>query len=303
MDNIKKGMILGFIGIICFSFTLPATSIAVPYLGSTIVGLGRTVIAAIIVAIIFIIKKEKIPNKKQMKGVFIVTIRATLAFPQLTTFAMKSLPVSHRAIELALLPLATAVFAVWRGGEKLTKRYWISSAVAAISVVVYAIYLRLGQLQKGDTALLAAVLLLGLSYAEGVKLSKELGSWQVIALPILFRAQFFIIPVGLSVSTDMLQAPIEAWISLLYLAIASQFFSYIAWYAGMSLGGIARVGQIQYLQPFIMIGFSVLFLGASITWLTVVLALVVVICVMIVKNAPVSKKKIIHDNLDVHKEA
>lgn len=101
----------------------------------------------------------------------------------------------------------------------------------------------------------------------------------------------------------MLQAPIEAWISLLYLAIASQFFLYIAWYVGMSLGGIARVEQIQYLQPFIMIGFSVLFLGASITWLTVVLALVVVICVMIGKNAPVSKKKIIHDNLDVHKEA
>lgn len=33
----------------------------------------------------------------------------------------------------------------------------------------------------------------------------------------------------------------------------------------MSLGGIARVGQIQYLQPFLMIGFSVLFLGEFIT--------------------------------------
>ncbi|KXY31012.1 DMT family transporter [Bacillus sp. FSL K6-0067] len=302
MDNIKKGMILGFIGIICFSFTLPATSIAVPYFGATIVGLGRTVIAAIIVAIIFIIKKEKIPNKNQMKGIFIVAIGATLAFPLLTTFAMKSLPVSHGAIELALLPLATAGFAVWRGGEKLTKRYWISSVIAAISVVVYAMYLGLGQLQKGDIALLAAVLLLGLSYAEGGKLSKELGSWQVIAWAILFGAPFFIIPVGLSVSTDMLQAPIEAWISLLYLAIVSQFFAYVAWYAGMSLGGIARVGQIQYLQPFLMIGFSVLFLDESITWHTVVLAFVVVICVMIGKNAPVAKMKTTSDNFDINKE-
>ncbi|MBE5107584.1 DMT family transporter [Bacillus thuringiensis] len=303
MDNIKKGMILGFIGIICFSFTLPATSIAVPYFGATIVGLGRTVIAAIIVAIIFIIKKEKIPSKKQMKGVFIVAIGATLAFPLLTTFAMKSLPVSHGAIELALLPLATAGFAVWRGGEKLTKSYWISSVIAAISVVVYAMYLGLGQLQKGDFALLAAVLLLGLSYAEGGKLSKELGSWQVIAWAILFGASFFIIPVGLSVSADMLQAPIEAWISLIYLAIVSQFFAYVAWYAGMSLGGIARVGQIQYLQPFLMIGFSVLFLGESIRWLTVVLAFVVVICVMIGKKAPVVKKETNHDKLNFNKEA
>lgn len=163
-------------------------------------------------------------------------------------------------------------------------------------------YLGLGQLQKGDIALLAAVLLLGLSYAEGGKLSKELGSWQVIAWAILFGAPFFIIPVGLSVSTDMLQAPIEAWISLLYLAIVSQFFAYVAWYAGMSLGGIARVGQIQYLQPFLMIGFSVLFLDESITWHTVVLAFVVVICVMIGKNAPVAKMKTTSDNFDINKE-
>lgn len=78
----------------------------------------------------------------------------------------------------------------------------------------------------------------------------------------------------------------------------SQFFSYVAWYAGMSFGGIARVGQIQYLQPFLIIGFSVLFIGESITWLTIVLAFVVVICVMIGKNAPVAKKETYHDNLD-----
>jgi len=67
-------------------------------------------------------------------------------------------------------------------------------------------YSGLGQLQKGDIALLVAVLLLGLSYAEGGKLSKELGSLQVIARAILFGAPLFVIPVELSVSVDMLQA-------------------------------------------------------------------------------------------------
>lgn len=295
-SNIKRGMLIGFIGIVCFSLTLPATSIAVPYFGETIVGLGRTVIAAIIVSIIFIIKKESLPNKNQLKSLCIVAFGAVLAFPLLTTFAMKSLPVSHGAIELALLPLATAGFAMWRGGERLSKRYWISSIIGAITVLLYAVYLGLGQLQKGDVALIVAVLILGLSYAEGGKLSKELGSWQVIAWAILIGAPFFIIPVGLSISVDMLQAPIEAWISLFYLAVVSQFLAYVAWYGGMSLGGIARVGQIQYLQPFLMIGFSVLFLGESITWLTIGLAIVVVICVIIGKNAPVIKKESHHKN-------
>jgi drug/metabolite transporter (DMT)-like permease len=292
MENkIKRGMLIGFIGMVCFSLTLPATSIAVPYFGETIVGLGRTVIAAIIVSIIFSIKKESLPNKNQLKSLGIVAFGAVLAFPLLTTFAMKSLPVSHGAIELALLPLATAGFAMWRGGERPSRRYWIASIMGAIAVILYAVYLGIGQLQKGDVALIAAVLLLGLSYAEGGKLSKELGSWQVIAWAILMGAPFFIIPVGLSISVDMLQAPIEAWISLFYLAVVSQFLAYVAWYAGMSLGGIARVGQIQYLQPFLMIGFSILFLGESITWLTIVLAIVVVICVIIGKNAPVIKKE------------
>ncbi|USK34084.1 DMT family transporter [Bacillus sp. F19] len=302
-NNIKKGMLLGFIGIICFSLTLPATSIAVPYFGATIVGLGRTVIAAIIVSIIFIVKKEKLPNKKQMKSLWIVAIGAVLAFPLLTTFAMKSLPVSHGAIELALLPLATAGFAMWRGGERLSKRYWIASIIGAITVLLYAVYLGLGQLQKGDIALIVAVLILGLSYAEGGKLSKELGSWQVIAWAILIGAPFFVIPVGLSVSFDMLQAPIEAWISLLYLAIVSQFLAYVAWYGGMSLGGIARVGQMQYLQPFLMIGFSVLFLGESITWLTIVLAIIVVMCVIIGKNTPAAKKETHYDNRVLHEKS
>mgnify|MGYP003437790858 CR=1 FL=1 len=109
--SMKKGMLLGFIGIVCFSFTLPATSIAVPYFGETIVGLGRTVIAAIIVGTVFIVKKQPLPSISQFKSLLIVAVGAVLAFPILTTYAMKSLPVSHGAIELALLPLATAGFA------------------------------------------------------------------------------------------------------------------------------------------------------------------------------------------------
>jgi len=290
-NNRKQGMLLGLIGIICFSLTLPATRIAVPYFGETMVGLGRTVIAALIVGIIFIIKKQSLPTKPQLKSLGIVAFGAVLVFPLLTTFAMKSLPVSHGAIEVALLPLATAGFAMWRGDERPSKRYWIASIIGATTVLLYAVYLGLGQLQKGDVALIVAVLILGLSYAEGGKLAKELGSWEVIAWAILIGAPFFIIPVGLSLSTDMLQAPIEAWISLLYLAVVSQFLAYVAWYKGMALGGIARVGQIQYLQPFFMIGFSVLFLGESITWLTIVLAIVVVLCVIIGKNAPVIKQE------------
>ncbi|MEG0385305.1 MAG: DMT family transporter [Solibacillus sp.] len=287
----KMGLLLGLVGVICFSLTLPATSIAVEYFGATVVGLGRTVVAALLVAVVLIVKKEKIPSPRHFKSLLIVALGAVLGFPLLASFAMESLPVSHGAVELALLPLVTAGFAIFRAGERPSRKFWISSVIGSLAVIMYALHLGFGQLQYADLALLAAVIILGLSYAEGGMLAKELGSWQVIAWAIMIGAPFFIIPVGLQISTEMLQAPIQAWVSFFYLAIVSQFLAFVAWYSGLAMGGIARVSQIQYLQPFLMILFATLFLGESITGFTVVTAIIVVISVLIGKNAPVSIKE------------
>ncbi|MFB7640110.1 DMT family transporter [Peribacillus butanolivorans] len=285
----KLGLLLGLVGVICFSLTLPATSIAVEYFGTTIVGLGRTVVAAILVVVVLIVRKEKLPSPGQFKSLLIVAVGAVLGFPLLTSWAMESLPVSHGAVELALLPLATAGFAMFRAGEIPSLKFWISSIIGSLAVIMYALHLGFGQLQFADLALLAAVIILGLSYAEGGKLAKELGSWQVIAWAIMIGAPFFIIPVGLNLTTEMLHAPLQAWVSIIYLAVVSQFLAYVAWYSGMAMGGIARVSQIQYLQPFLMILFATVFLDESITFFTLVIAVIVVFSVILGKNAHVSK--------------
>ncbi|TDL84642.1 DMT family transporter [Vibrio vulnificus] len=286
----KLGLLLGLAGVICFSLTLPATSIAVEYFGTTVVGLGRTVVAAILVAVVLIVRKEKLPSPSQFKSLLIVAVGAVLGFPLLTSWAMESLPVSHGAVEVALLPLATAGFAMFRAGEIPSIKFWVSSIIGSFAVIMYALHLGFGQLQFADLALLTAVIILGLSYAEGGKLAKELGSWQVIAWAIMIGAPFFIIPVGLHLTTEMLHAPIQAWVSLIYLAVVSQFLAYLAWYSGMAMGGIARVSQIQYLQPFLMILFATVFLDESITSFTLVTAVIVVFSVILGKNAPVTKK-------------
>ncbi|WP_376781216.1 DMT family transporter [Lysinibacillus pakistanensis] len=284
------GILLGLLGVICFSLTLPATSVAVEYFGTTFVGLGRAVIASILVAIILIGRKEKLPSARQFKSLVIVSLGAVLGFPLLTSWAMTSLPVSHGAVELALLPLATAGFAMMRAGEMPSLKFWLSSIAGALAVIIYAIYLGLGQLHIADFALLAAVVILGLSYAEGGLLAQEIGSWQVIAWAIIIAVPVLIIPVSLNVSGEMLHAPLKAWISFLYLAIVSQFLAYVAWYGGMAMGGISRVSQIQYLQPFLMIIFAALFLHESISVFTIVIAIAVVLSVMIGKNASIAKK-------------
>ncbi len=292
----KLGLLLGLVGVICFSLTLPSTSIAVEYFGTTVVGLGRTVVAAILVAVVLIVRKEKLPSLRQFKSLVIVAVGAVLGFPLLTSWAMESLPVSHGAVELALLPLATTGFAMLRAGERPSRKFWIASILGSLAVIMYAFHLGFGQLQFADLALLVAVIILGLSYAEGGRLSKELGSWQVIAWAIMIGAPFFVIPVGLNFTTEMLHAPIQAWVSFIYLAVVSQFLAYVAWYSGMAMGGIARVSQLQYLQPFLMILFAIVFLDESITLFTLVIAVIVVFSVIIGKNAPVSKKGAVVEN-------
>ncbi len=293
----KFGLLLGLVGVICFSLTLPSTSIAVEYFGTMVVGLGRTVVAAILVAVVLIVRKEKLPSPRQFKSLLIVAVGAVLGFPILTSWAMESLPVSHGAVELALLPLATAGFAMLRAGEIPSLKFWISSIIGSLAVIMYALHLGFGQLQFADLALLAAVLILGLSYAEGGRLSKELGSWQVIAWAIMIGAPFSIIPVGLNLTTEMFHAPLQAWVSFIYLAVISQFLAYVAWYSGMAMGGIARVSQIQYLQPFLMILFATVFLDESITLFTIVIAMIVVVSVILGKNAPVSKKGAVSEKI------
>jgi drug/metabolite transporter (DMT)-like permease len=54
------------------------------------------------------------------------------------------------------------------------------------------------------------------------------------------------------------------------------FLGFFAWNKGLALGGIAKVGQIQLLQPFVALVASALLLGEAVGWLEVVFASLVV---------------------------
>jgi drug/metabolite transporter (DMT)-like permease len=63
--------------------------------------------------------------------------------------------------------------------------------------------------------------------------------------------------------------------------------AFFAWYRGLAIGGIARVSQVQLMQPFLSILFSALFLSEKITFLMVCTALIVVVSVAIGRKQPV----------------
>lgn len=158
---------MGGLGVLSFSFTLPTTRLAVPFLGGTFVGLGRAVVAAILALLVLLIRREPLPERRHWFGLVMVAIGVVIGFPLFSALALQSLPASHGAVVVGLLPAATAVMAVLRAGERPSRGFWLSCIGGVLAVMIFAIVQGAGRPQPADLLLLLAVLFGALGYAEG----------------------------------------------------------------------------------------------------------------------------------------
>jgi drug/metabolite transporter (DMT)-like permease len=58
------------------------------------------------------------------------------------------------------------------------------------------------------------------------------------------------------------------------------FLGFFAWYRGLALGGVAKIGQTQLAQPVLTLLWSALLLGERITLAMLLAALAVLACVL-----------------------
>ena len=288
MSNESKGMILGFLGVVAFGLTLPATRFVVPYFDPIFIGLGRAVIASVIAAFILIATKQSKPTRKQLIQLSVVALGVVLGFPVLTAWAMETVPASHGGVVLGILPLATAVAAVIVSKEKPSVGFWIFSLIGSIVVVTYSLLQGFGSFKLGDLLLVGAIISAGLGYALGGKLSKELGGWQVICWALVISFPFIIFPAWMQApEEDFSNLPLNVLLSFLYLALVSQLFGFFLWNKGLALGGIARVSQTQLIQPFVTLLASAFLINETVNLQTIIFAVLVVSIVAIGKKMPV----------------
>ena len=67
-----------------------------------------------------------------------------------------------------------------------------------------------------------------------------------------------------------------AWAGFLYVSVFSMFLGFFAWNKGLAMGGIARISQMQLLQPFVALLAAWALLGERIGWLEIAFAALVV---------------------------
>ena len=277
LDAGSLGLVFGFLGVLAFSFTLPFTRIAAPELGGVFTGIGRALLAATLAIAILRLRREPWPARRYWWPLVVVAAGTVFGFGLLASIALEHLPAAHGVVVVGLLPAATAVMGVLRAGERPGVPFWLACAAGVVAVLVFAAVQGAGRPHAGDALLLAAVVLASLGYAEGAIMAREIGGWRVICWALVFATPLLLTITAVLVARDGLpRGGAEAWLSFVYLGSVSMLLGFFPWYRGLALGGVARVGQIQLVQPVLSLIWAAFLLGERISPGTALASLLVI---------------------------
>lgn len=279
-SGLKSGWLSGLAGVVIFSGSLPATRIAVQEMDPFFLTFLRASVAGVLAIMLILFLRQTRPQRSQLISLIIVALGVVVGFPLLTAMALRHVSSAHSIVFLGLLPMATAIFGVVRGSERPRLAFWIFSVTGSLLVIGFALFQGGAIFATGDLLMLASIVVCGLGYAEGAKLSRELGGWQVIcwaliiALPVMLVATIETIPKGIS------DISLPVWLALGYVSLFSMLIGFIFWYRGLAAGGIAAVGQLQLLQPFFGLGLSATLLSETVSPVMIMITLGVILCVI-----------------------
>jgi drug/metabolite transporter (DMT)-like permease len=275
----RIGLLLGFVGMAIFGGTLPATRIAVAAIDPVALTALRTAIAGLCSLALLMVLRRQFPPRHLWLQLAVASICVVILFPFLMALAVQTVDASHGGVVMGALPIATAFVAVLVTHERPKPLFWIASLAGAAIVVAFALRQGGGSLTTGDLLLFAAVAASATGYTFSGKLTASMPGWEVIswalviALPLSLPVAVFTMP------ADLGHIALKPWLALLYVALFPQWIGFFAWNAGLAMGGIARVSQMQLLQPFVTFVLAAIFIGEIITRQIVLFAAAVVVTV------------------------
>lgn len=285
----QLGLLLGFIGMVCFAGTLPATRVAIPYLDAWFLTVARAAFAGAAAVAMLWWTGRRWPARRHWAEIALASACLVYGFPLFTALAVATVPVAHGGVVLGILPTVTACAATLVAGERPSLGFWLAGAAGGAIVVAFALRHGSGGLAIGDIWLAVAILSAGFGYTYAGKLSSAMPGWEVIAWALVISLPVAV-PLTVWLWPDRAAAvPLAAWGGLAYVSLVSQLIGFFFWNAGLALGGIARVGQLQLLQPFAIVLMAAGVNGEPVEAETLAFALAVVVAVMVGRRMGVAR--------------
>jgi drug/metabolite transporter (DMT)-like permease len=244
---------------------------------------GRAVIAAVLAMLFLKIAGEKLIPPGHYREFLYTLLGAVFGWPILIALALMRTDTAPVAVVASIMPLVTAIFAVLRGHENVSKQFWIASVVGTLILIYFT--LSRGNFNSedlvADLLALGAVLASSFCYVQGAELTRIYPGWKVIswvvvlALPVTLTASIFL---WVTVESEAVITT-KANIGLLVIGLSSMYLGFIPWYRGLKDAGTARGAQVQQLQVFLTLGFSVLLLDEIVPPSTLICAIGIVAAV------------------------
>jgi drug/metabolite transporter (DMT)-like permease len=294
LTNENKGFIFGFVGILIFSLTPPATKIALGpdnnALTPEFITFGRSALAGIMSLIYLFFFKKKKPSVKYIFNILIVALSLSVGFPLFLSLGLIHSTSTHAAVILTLMPLMTAVFASFYFKQKASLGFWICAIIGCIVVIIYTLIHgksnnQIIEFSYSDILFFISVIAGATGYVFGAKLTKIMGSVDVIswalalAMPFHLALAIYYFPIK--------EIPTISWIGFLYAALFSQWIGFFAWYKALDLGGAVRVSQIQLFMPFLTFFFSIILLGETLDFFTIFFSIITILLIYLSRKMSV----------------
>jgi drug/metabolite transporter (DMT)-like permease len=280
------GWALGLAGVLAFSLTLPMTRYAVREIDPWFLAFGRMAIAGVVALLWLAATRAPRPRRSDVGLLAASAVGIVVGFPLLSSLAMRHIPANHGAIINGLLPFATALLATIAFRERQARRFWICAVLGSTLVVAFALRGSLdgeagSPSMSGTLAMLAAVVAGAVGYVAGGRLAARIGGVDTILWALVFSLPLTLPTAALLAAWQPPQASAASWGAFAYVTLISQLVGFFAWYNGLALGGIARVGQVQLTQVFFTIAFAALLFGEQVDASTWLFALAVVATIAI----------------------
>jgi drug/metabolite transporter (DMT)-like permease len=284
------GLLLGFIGMLAFAGTVPAARLAVAAIDPWFLTLGRAALAGIAALIIVVAARRRLPPRATLASFVVGAVGVVYGFPLLSSLALVTVPAAHGGVVLGILPMATAACAAAIAHERPSIGFWLASAAGAALVVGFA--LRHGgaaSLVGGDLLLVGAIASAAIGYTLLGRLSLAMPGWEVICWALVLTLPVAV-PAALATwPADVSAIPPSAWAAFLYVSLISQLVGFFAWNAGLAFGGIARVSQMQLMQPFVIVALAAVVNAEPIEAETLLFAAAVVATVMVGRTMRIAR--------------
>ena len=244
---------------------------------------GRAVIAAIIAMAFLAIAREKLIPPGHYKEFFYTLLGAVFGWPVLIALALMRTETAPVAVVASIMPLVTAIFAVLRGHENVSRQFWIASLLGTTILIIFTATRSSFNTEDiiADLLAIGAVLASSFCYVQGAELTRIYPGWKVIswvvilALPVTLPASIWL---WLSNESNQVITS-HANFGMLVIGLSSMYLGFIPWYRGLKDAGTARGAQVQQLQVFMTLGWSVILLGEKIPPATLVSSIGIVLSV------------------------